>query len=154
MSGDRGYLTPLDDDSGHVAHINITPLADVMLVLLIIFMITAPLSAHRIRVALPDTGLAPTSGHQPARPIDLAVARDGALFLDGVPVPAAQLTTRLRDLAGRDPGRPINIRADRHVRFQRVRRVLEAARDSGMAHVRLVTRAAADGPVHDGSAGR
>ena len=78
------------DSTGPMSEINVTPLVDVMLVLLIIFMITAPLMSHRITVKLP-TANPKVEDNAPIEPHDLAIKSDGTLYLDDVEVDDAQL---------------------------------------------------------------
>ena len=75
---------------GPMSEINVTPLVDVMLVLLIIFMITAPLMSHRITVALP-TANPKVADSEPVEPMDLAVKADGTMYLSDVEVTEAEL---------------------------------------------------------------
>lgn len=129
------------DGGGTNAEINITPLADVMLVLLIIFMITAPLSSHQIKVTLPQADPQADEPEKTVTPLDLAVKQDGSMFLDDASVSDAELRARLLVVAQKSPQPPINIRADKTVRYKVIRGALETAKESGMVHISFVTNA-------------
>src|SRR6202012_3837707 len=92
------------NSGGPMAEINVTPLVDVMLVLLIIFMITAPLMSHRITVALP-TANPKRAGTEPVERMDLAVKPDAAMYLNDAEVNEAELKIQL-PTAGEKPARP------------------------------------------------
>ncbi len=121
------------------ADINITPLADVMLVLLIIFMITAPLSTPSVKVTLPKTVLKQQQPPKMAPPINLAVKQDGSVYWDGAEVSQAELRARLAVAAQKSPQPPLRIRADKSVRYSVIRNVLETAKGTGMVHMLFVT---------------
>ncbi len=123
---------------GPMSEINVTPLVDVMLVLLIIFMITAPLMSHRITVDLPkanpnvkDTG--------PVEPMDLAVKPDGTYFLNDQPVTEAEIRGQFAVAAAKSPQPELQIRADRTTEYKVVRKILGDAKDAGMVHVGFMT---------------
>ena len=97
---------------GPMAEINVTPLVDVMLVLLIIFMITAPLMSHKIRIDLPQAN--PNVQEQnPPEPIDLAVKESGEIFWNDELVTEAMLQAQLRVSAQKNPQPELQIRADK-----------------------------------------
>lgn len=121
------------------SEINITPLADVMLVLLIIFMITAPMSSHQVKVTLPDATNPESEQSQDVPPLDLAVREDGKLFLDDSLVSRAQLKSKLMVMAQKSPQPPLQIRADKTVKYKKIRHILETAKGSGMVHVGFET---------------
>ncbi len=131
-------------EGGVNAEINITPLADVMLVLLIIFMITAPLASHQIKVTLPQTVLKEQKTPKTAPPIDLAVKKDGSLYWNDAPVSQAEMHAKLLVEAQKSPQPPLHIRADKTVRYKVIRKVLETAKGSGMVHIGFVTNAPSD----------
>lgn len=130
-----------NSDGGTNAEINITPLADVMLVLLIIFMITAPLSSHQIKVTLPQADPQSDEPEKTVTPMDLAVEKDGSIYLDDAKVSEAELRARLLVQAQKSPQPPINIRADKTVRYKVIRQALATAKESGMVHISFVTNA-------------
>ena len=117
-----------------MAEINITPLVDVMLVLLVIFMIAAPVMAHRIDVDLPQV----TRDHPPPTPpevITLTVAADGSYYWNGEALLGAALAPQLKIEAHRRPQPEIALDADRTVPYQRIATVLSAAREAGIAKI-------------------
>ena len=122
------------------AEINVTPLADVMLVLLIIFMITAPLMSHKVKVDLPraDPNTKPTTIQVP--PIDLAVEADGTLYWNDSLVSDAVLTARLRAAASSNPQPELNIRADKATPYRVIWKVMQEAKSAGMVHLGFITQ--------------
>ncbi|MGH8191366.1 MAG: ExbD/TolR family protein [Rhodanobacteraceae bacterium] len=124
------------------AEINVTPLADVMLVLLIIFMITAPLSSHKVKIELPlaNPNVKVTPPEVP--PIDLAVEADGTLYWNDSEVSDAVLNARLQAVvASSGTQQPeLNIRADRTTPYKVIWKVLQDAKGAGMVHVGFITK--------------
>jgi biopolymer transport protein TolR len=118
--------------------INVTPLVDVMLVLLIIFMVATPMLHQGIQVALPraDARNLPLKVQDP---IVLSINRDGEVFLRDARVPLAELADRIKDrLAGR-PDDTVFLKGDRGVPYGRVIEVLDRLHRSGIVHVGMVT---------------
>lgn len=115
-----------------VAEMNITPLVDVMLVLLVIFMVSAPLVSRPITASLPHD-VPPL----PVKPLQLRldVAADGAYRLDDRPLTSDQLWQRLDDAVVTDPRTVLQIRADANADYQQVVTVLGQARDRGIVHL-------------------
>jgi biopolymer transport protein TolR len=129
-----------------MAEINVTPLVDVMLVLLIIFMITAPLLMTGVPVNLPDSRAKALD--QPKKPVQIAIDAKGAVYLDDQAVDPAALPARLDQIAvASPPGDPTQIflRADRAVDYGRVMRVMGELNRAGLNKVSLVTTPAGDG---------
>lgn len=128
---ERGHgSTPMSD-------INMTPLVDVMLVLLIIFMVTAPLMTQAIGVDLPRT--AADGSRQESVKVLLAIDRDGAMRWDGAAITYAELGLRLSASAARRPQPELHLQADRVTPYERIARVLGAARAAGLQRVGFVT---------------
>ena len=128
------------NSGGPMSEINVTPLVDVMLVLLIIFMITAPLASHRITVKLPTaTPIKADSKH--IEPMDLAVQADGTMYLDDREVDENQLKAALAVAASKSPQPEIQIRADRTTQYGVVKKILSDAKGQGMVHVDFITTA-------------
>ena len=127
-----------------MAEINTTPLVDVMLVLLVIFIITAPLLTHAIRLDLPNAQ-APASAEKPET-ITLSIDASGALFwnnepLDGLEALAARLAAATSSAAA-SPDKPapeLHLRAARETRYQRIAEVMSAAQSAGIANIGFVT---------------
>ncbi|TFL11494.1 biopolymer transporter ExbD [Pusillimonas caeni] len=125
--------------SGHtMSEINMVPLIDVMLVLLVIFIITAPLISHSIKINVPQVSAEPVE--QEPKVIDLAVNDQGQLFWNEQPVLLEDLTARLKQEAGEDPQPQLRIRADLNTRYEILAEIMGSARASGMKRVGFVTR--------------
>ena len=123
-----------------MAEINVTPFVDVMLVLLIIFMVAAPLLATGVPVDLPQTRAAPLE--QTAEPVQVSLDRAGAIFVDDQPVSEAALPQRLAAIASQPAppeGRRIYLRADRSLDYGRVMRVMGELHRAGLNRVALVS---------------
>ena len=124
-----------DGDGGAITGINVTPLVDVTLVVLIIFMATAPMIARRaIKLDLPKS-----SRHEPAATDALRVALDGArrLTLAGKPVTPAQLTRALAAAVAVRPDQPVTVAADKGLPYGEVTAVLDEVRAAGVRKVGL-----------------
>jgi biopolymer transport protein TolR len=123
-----------------MAEINVTPMVDVMLVLLIIFMVTAPLLVAGVPVDLPDSKAGALD--QERKPVQISLEADGTLYLDEQPVPPAELGRRLAAIAAsaREPGGPrIFLRADRSLDYGRVMAVMGEINAAGLRRVALVS---------------
>lgn len=122
------------------AEINVTPLADVMLVLLIIFMITAPLSSHKVKIELPLAN--PNTKKTPITvpPIDLAVKPDGSLYWNDSEISEAVLSAKLRAAATDVPQPELNIRADKTTEYKVIWKVMQDAKAAGMVHLGFITK--------------
>ncbi|MFP7723309.1 ExbD/TolR family protein [Lysobacter sp. A3-1-A15] len=127
-----------NDSGGPMASINVTPLVDVMLVLLIIFMITAPLMTHKIKVNLPEADLDNKEGKVEVTPITLAVLQDGTLYWDDEPISKALLESRLSVEAQKTPQPQINVRGDQTTKYRIVQEVVQTAQSQGMRKVGFV----------------
>ena len=120
-----------------MAEINVTPLVDVMLVLLIIFMVTAPLLTAGVPVNLPDSRAKPLQQDQ--KPVEVSLDAAGKLFLDKEEIGEAGLPARLEQLAARSDPPQIYLRADRALPYERVMRVMGELNRAGLNRVALVT---------------
>ena len=128
-----------------MADINMTPLIDVMLVLLVIFMITAPLMTTSLKLDLPKT-----EGARPSdAPLFIAVAinEQGQMFVGDEAVTAEQLLQRARDAARRDPLTEVQLRADSRVPYGRVAELIGLVQDAGLSRVGFVTEAGTPAPA-------
>ena len=123
---------------GPMAEINVTPLVDVMLVLLIIFMITAPLMSHKIRIDLPQAN-PNTQDTNPPEPIDLAIKENGDLYWNDEPVTDAILQAQLRVAAQKSPQPELQIRADKPTQWQKIAAVMAEAKSAGMVKLGFMT---------------
>ena len=128
-----------NDSGGPMSEINVTPLVDVMLVLLIIFMITAPLMSHKTKVELPEANY-DTRVPDKAAPviITVAVTEDGKLFFNDEPVTRELLESRLSIEAQKTPQPSVNIRGDKTTRYRFVSEVVNIAQAQGMRKVGFV----------------
>src|SRR5215475_13496514 len=126
---------------GVMAEINVTPLVDVMLVLLIIFMITAPLAAHKVKIELPIASLQKPPDDAGNQPITLSVKSTGELYWNDEPITEATLQAQLRVAAQRQPQPELQIRADKDTEYQLVSSVMADAKNAGMVKVGFITQA-------------
>ena len=134
-------MTTGGSGGGPMAEINVTPLVDVMLVLLIIFMITAPLMSHKIRIDLPQAN-PNTQDLNPPEPIDLAIKENGDLFWNDEPVTDAILQAQLRVAAQKSPQPELQIRADKPTQWQKIATVMAEAKSAGMVKLGFMTTGA------------
>lgn len=123
-----------------MADINVTPLVDVMLVLLIIFIITAPLMSHKIQVKLPEANLVEKEDDGPKRtsPITLAVKEDGSLYWNDEPITKEILGSRLSTVAQQTPQPPLNLRGDRTTKMRTINEITKIAQEQGMLDIGFV----------------
>ncbi len=136
--GQRSRRTPM-------AEINVTPMVDVMLVLLIIFMVTAPLLVAGVPVDLPDSKAGALD--QEAKPVQISLDSSGAIFIDDQPVAPVELSQRLSQIAGstsEEGGPRIFLRADRGLDYGRVMLVMGEINNAGLRKVALVSTQGAD----------
>jgi biopolymer transport protein ExbD len=125
---------------GPMVDINVTPMVDVMLVLLVIFIITAPLLTHAIKLELPQAQSAPA----PEMPdtITLSIDAQGAVYWNDEPVAPDELGLRLAQAARMQPQSELQLRADKATRFEIVAQVMAAAQSKGMTRMGFITDAA------------
>lgn len=124
---------------GHAApmsEINTTPLVDVMLVLLIIFIVTAPLMTQSIRIDLPQA--AAVSQEKPEA-VNLALDAKGKLYWNDAPLGENELPVRLANAARRQPQPELRLRADRETRYQKIAEIMGMAREEGIEKLGFVT---------------
>lgn len=122
-----------------MATINVVPLVDVMLVLLIIFMVTAPLMAHKVKVDLPEANLDERPAEAPpAPPITIAVTDSGQIYMNDQPVTIALLESALSVEAQKTPQPPVNVRGDKTTKYRVVSEVVNIAQAQGMRKVGFV----------------
>ena len=128
---------------GPMADINVTPLVDVMLVLLIIFMITAPLMTHKVVVKLPEASLSvrPTLT---TPPVTLAIKSDGTRYWNDELVSVSRLEERMGVLVQKDPQPQVNIRADATTKYGVINDAVQTLRKAGVRKVGFVS-----GPERD-----
>ena len=121
------------------ASINIAPLVDVCLVLLIIFMVVTPLLQSGVPVLLPETGK-PEKYPEGQKQVKVAIQEDGKMFIgqDWVPT-KAELIRRMDDMLKTDPQKEVVIKADRRLKYKDVREVMKALNEAGFSKVGLIT---------------
>ena len=122
---------------GALSEINVTPLVDVMLVLLIIFMISAPLLTVGVPVDLPKTEAAAVNDER--QPLTLTIRRDGQVFIQETAIPLPDLSVRLKAMAGDGLDRPIYVRADGGAPYTFVAQVMARLSVSGFTKIDLIT---------------
>jgi len=127
-----------------MAEINTTPLVDVMLVLLILFIITAPLMTHSVKVELPRAASNPT----PAKPMTLQVSIDAGnrIFVGAEAVAANSLEAKFRAAVTQDANVEMHLKADRSTRYEAVAEAMSAARRAGLTRIGFVTQPPANTP--------
>ena len=125
------------EDNEPLAEINMVPLIDVMLVLLIIFMVTAPLLTHAVKVDLPRAASAPNV----TKPdnVQLAIDAGSQLFWNGQAVDAAQFAARLKAAAAVQPQPELHIRAERNTPYEKVAQVMSEAARQWLVRIGFVT---------------
>ena len=122
-----------------MSDINMTPLIDVMLVLLVIFIITAPLMSSSLRLDLPKTsGAKPTDA---PTYVTVAVNPQGELFWGDEAVTGEQLKARIRQSAQRNPATEVQLRADQQVPYGRIAELIGLVQDGGLSRIGFVTEA-------------
>jgi biopolymer transport protein TolR len=127
-----------------MAEINVTPFVDVMLVLLIVFMVTAPLLTAGVPVDLPKTR-AQALG-QDREPLSVTIKRDGRIFLQNTPIAEDDLVPKLTAIAGNGYDQRIFVRGDKAVGYGRVMEVMGELSAAGFNHIGLVTDVAKPKP--------
>lgn len=122
-----------------MADINVTPMVDVMLVLLVIFIMAAPLLTHSVKVDLPAEQAGQSSVEQ--KPVVLSIDAAGQFFIDKSPVAENELNTYLATLATKNPQTQIQINADQSVAYAKVAHILAAAQTAGLSKISFMTAA-------------
>src|SRR5216683_1091925 len=134
-SGETG-----EDRYAPLAEINVTPMVDVMLVLLVIFMITAPLLTVGVPLDLPKSRAATITA--PKQPIIISLNREGEVFIGDERIAADELEPRLATLAAEDPSRIVYVRSDRTNTYAQLMDTLGLVNRAGFSKVSLVAEAA------------
>ncbi len=130
-----GSLSNSDDDFN--PEINTTPLVDVMLVLLIIFIITIPVMNHSVKIDLPRATNQPNES-KPEN-INLAIDAEGKVYWNADVVDAAELNARIADAAKKTPQPELHLRAERTTQYEKVAQVMAAAQSGGLSKIGFVT---------------
>ena len=126
-----------DDTDEVMNEINMTPLVDVMLVLLIIFIITVPVMKHSVNIDLPRA----SSEQQLIKPetVRLSVDADGNYYVNDAKISDQELAPRLRAAAAQNPQPDLHIRGDKAVRYERVAQAMAAAQQAGLRKIGFIT---------------
>ncbi|TCG03000.1 biopolymer transporter ExbD [Paraburkholderia steynii] len=126
-----------DDDDGLMNEINMTPLVDVMLVLLIVFMVTIPVIRHAVKIDLPHA----SSQKEETKPAQVAVSidADGNVLWDGQKISDDALKAKIAAAAQENPQPELHLNADRKVAYEKVAQVLSAAQAGGLTKIGFVT---------------
>lgn len=120
--------------------INTTPLVDVMLVLLIVFLITIPAVVHSIPVHLPEDKAQPAQQLQ--QPVVLTISKQGTVYWGMQQISKTQLVGRLQQAASRNPGLQVHIQGDQYTSYQAIARVIAATRKAGITSLSFITQPA------------
>jgi biopolymer transport protein ExbD len=130
-----------DSEQKPMSEINVTPMVDVMLVLLVIFIITAPLFTHAIKLDLPQAQSAPA----PEIPdtISLSINAQGKIFWNNDEVEQKDLDSKLANAAQRKPLPELQLRADKETRYEVIAQVMSSAQNNGMTKIGFVTESRA-----------
>jgi len=128
----------LGDSNEPMSEMNVIPLVDVMLVLLVIFIVTAPVITHSVTLELPRASSAPTE--QTVDSVTLALDGAGQVYWDNTPIDEAALFARLRDAVVANPELAVYLRADRDTRYEILARIMADARRAGVARLAFVSQ--------------
>lgn len=128
---------PSTSDDEVMSEINMTPLVDVMLVLLIIFIITIPVINHAIKIDLPRASTQPSDVKPPH--VDLSIDAAGEVSWNGVVLDAQSLGSRIAEAAAQQPQPELHLRADRKTPYEKVAQVMAAAQNGGMGKIGFIT---------------
>jgi biopolymer transport protein ExbD len=120
-----------------MSEINVTPLVDVMLVLLVIFIVTAPLMTRAVHVELPET--VATTPVEEGRRVYVSMDAEGAAFIENKPVTLEELEAELQAHFGRDPGLTVQVRGDAATPYGRMALMMSLIQRSGITKIDLVT---------------
>ena len=129
-------------NGGSIAQINVTPLVDVMLVLLVIFMVTAPIIQQGVAVELPKTRAAPLASSE--EPLVVGIAKNGTVYLNDNPIALDELRGKLVAVNQAHPDHQVLLRADRTVPYGDVVRVIAAIKEAGISRLGMVTEPPVD----------
>jgi biopolymer transport protein TolR len=130
--------TSSQQGSATISQINVTPLVDVMLVLLVIFMVTAPIIQQGVQVNLPQTQAGAIPGKE--EQLVVSINRNGRVFLNDTGMTPAELGQKLRAIRGIKADKEVYLRADQDVRYGVVMRVIAEIKQAGIQKVGMVTR--------------
>lgn len=124
-----------------MAEINVTPMVDVMLVLLVIFIISAPLFTQAVKLELPKTERLPKTPST-VKTVQVSIDAAGQVFWDGAPLDAAALNEKLAEVAAQAPQPELQLRADKATRYEALAQLMSAAQARGVGRLGFVTEPA------------
>src|ERR1700735_563772 len=127
-----------------MSEINVTPLVDVMLVLLVVFMVTAPLLTVGVPVDLPQTAAPPIN--EPKEPTVITLNKDNEIFIQEAVVPIDTLVAKLQAITGSNPDAVLYVRGDKDINYGKVLEVMSLISNAGFHKVSLVAEAPKGGP--------
>jgi biopolymer transport protein TolR len=127
------------DNDDVISEINVTPLVDVMLVLLVVFLVTAPLLTNTIRVNLPQTAKTEATSQEPAKSINLSIAVGGKIYVDKREITIAQVEPELKSLKAAHPQLVVHLNADKDVNYGLVARAMSAVDRAGITRLSVLT---------------
>ena len=133
-------------DKRPMAEINIIPLVDVMLVLLVVFIVAAPLLTHAVKLELPQASSQPNVTR--SEHIEIAVQHDGQIYWDGEPLSRAELEQRAAALAGNAPDTEIHLKGDTAVPYGDMARTLSVLARNGLTRIGFVTDPGGEGTMN------
>ena len=139
-------------NGGSIAQINVTPLVDVMLVLLVIFMVTAPIIQQGVSVDLPKTRAAGLNSQED--PLVVGLTKDGTVYLNDNKIALADLRGKLVSIGQASPDKAVLLRADRSVPYGDVVAVIAAIKEAGIDKLGMVTEPAPDAAAKAGGGRR
>lgn len=133
-------MARFDQDELHapLAEINTTPLVDVMLVLLVIFLVTAPILTQAVKLELPKETAKEIKEEK--KPITVSIDADSTYYWNDEPIAVEVLNERFSTIAATDPKQPIHLRADTNIAYGKVNHVLAAAEAAGLTSIGLITQ--------------
>jgi biopolymer transport protein ExbD len=129
------------DNDDVISEINVTPLVDVMLVLLVVFLVTAPLLTNTIRVNLPQTAKTEATTQEPARSINLSIAAGGKIYVDKREIAITAVEPELKALKAAHPQLVVHLNADKDVNYGLVARAMSAVDRAGITRLSVLTLA-------------
>jgi biopolymer transport protein ExbD len=129
------------DNDDVISEINVTPLVDVMLVLLVVFLVTAPLLTNTIRVNLPQTAKTEATTQEPVRSISLSIAAGGKIYVDKREIAITAVEPELKALKAAHPQLVVHLNADKDVNYGLVARAMSAVDRAGITRLSVLTLA-------------
>jgi len=133
---------PQDKQTSAISNINVTPFVDVMLVLLVIFMVTAPIIQEGVEVNLPQAKATPVEGED--QPLIVTISRDNQIYLNDNPMTLEELAAKLRAITQLDRQKGVYLRADRDVRYGTVIAAIGEIKAAGIQKLGMIALPAAE----------